>query len=380
MNFSLLLNINGSCIANCTSGRTSYDSPIFIAANIIISTIVIVFTKILIGLFLWKRETLLKSPSNYLLFSLLKCNLFKGIAIALQTLTHICSSLRLPVTKHALIFRIFVDLYNSFIVCSMAMQLCGVTMDRYIALYYPYRYETLVTFKRINRYIVASWIIPLTMSLIQLSWIHHIINFPCGDWTPTRIAMYDTFYSLFSIIMFLFIPMLVFVPVFIAMFLKTRRIISRTQSQRVNKRRTWFLQFRATYMYSFMFISFVALVTPYFSLRLLMDFFAWHGKVMFTDPYLYYWTSTLQNLTPLVNSIFYVVACPKVQKMLLQLICFRMMKKRRKEATAVLIDDFLKCNSAIELHTIQTELHSLNTPIIIQGSSNTLDIRTTRSL
>ena len=62
-------------------------------------------------------------------------------------------------TNESFKYRIMVDILMVFFVKATILHLFGLTVDRYISLFYALRYKALVTSKNLKTFIVLAWII-----------------------------------------------------------------------------------------------------------------------------------------------------------------------------------------------------------------------------
>ena len=279
-----------------------YGKDYFTSINAVISGLIYVVNSSIIYLFYVKRRRLLASPSNRLLFSLFIVDFLNGISINFQLIPQLFPSLLGHV---GIMYRISVDIYTTFLVESVVMHLCGITLDRYVSLFYALHYRRLVTARSTRRYLAFAWSLPLFASSIQFSWLYRVIV-KSND--QDNIADIDTKYSLCSFIIFLAIPMWLLGVAFIAMFLEIRRLLQTTPNQAMNTMsRISAKQRRVLYLFSLMYLCFLTLAMPYFTFRFYCDMKQmWDkpeemNKFMFTFNLIY----TLKNLTSLINPLLY---------------------------------------------------------------------------
>ena len=297
--------------------ETTYTSIHYLVINFVISGLTILVNHLTIFVYLYKRRILLKPPSNNLLFSLMICHLILAIGTDLNLVTHMNPDLGNHSTNSAIMYRVFVDVFNTFGVYVIATHLCGITLDRCCATFYAYRYESLVTPNNVLRFILFAWVFPLIASIVQFTWL---LQAKKGDTREGKdeIAKFDIWYSAISFLVFLVVPTFLMGIAFVAMFVKIRFIISRIET---GGRFTQ--EVRLLFLFNLSYLCFLALVMPYFSLRLVIDICIWQGTEKIIDPNIYYLTSTLKNLSPLINPILYSGTCPQFQNQLKELLCKR---------------------------------------------------------
>lgn len=310
------------------SGRAvrgkDYSSELLIV-NCIISISIIAMNLLVFSVFLLRKKTVLITPSNWLLVSLSFCDLLKGIGVILILVKDENPQLKNPNSTFGFIYRILVDVYNTFIIESIVLHLCGLTLDRHIALFHTYKYDSIVTLKNVSRYILFCWVFSFAASSIQFTWLYDIMAGNHCTWHIKQIASYEIWYSLASFIVFLALPTVLLGIAFSGMFMKIRCIISRLPES--NIRRTHSVssrQIRVLYAFGSMYLCFSVLVMPYFSLRLALDiinWITWREKKPKIDPLVFHITAISKNLTSLINPLLYAGTCPKFQAVFKQIIC-----------------------------------------------------------
>jgi len=218
-------------------------------------------------------------------------------------------------------YRIFTDIYNTFVLVNIALHMCGLTLDRYLVMFRPYRYKFIVTTRSILQYIIISWLFSFTISVLQCYWLHRIIGGQIIHTTAfcdelDRIGEFDFWYSTISIVLFFALPFVLLGVAFTRMFIEVRYIISYT----AHTSRTYYRQLRVLYVFALMYISFNVLVLPYFSMRLFLDINAYNGVEKRIDPMAHDVMATLRNLTSIVNPLLYAGTCPKFKSVLREIV------------------------------------------------------------
>ena len=97
-----------------------------------------------------------------MLFSLATCDLLS--ALGLVGISVILFNMNMGLLP----YRILLDVYETFLVKTLIFHLCGLTLDRYIGLFYALRYNAIVTAENVKRYIVVSWFVPFVASGVQV--------------------------------------------------------------------------------------------------------------------------------------------------------------------------------------------------------------------
>lgn len=254
----------------------------------------------------WKRRNLLNVASNRLLLSLSICDLLNSFAIMLFVLTHIFLNFQCPSTPGEYAYRILVDIYTTFLVKTTVMHLCGVALDRYLMMFYALKYHSIVTKRSIKRFITIAWCIPFLASSIQLSWLHKIFVRDKGDINFGIIGNIQIWYSVASFVTFLAVPMFTLAIAYARILCEIRRLLKCTPGRHAAKILP--KQRRAIYIFCSMYVAFVILAMPYFSLRLYFDLQDWIGKRERLNRLTLFLTLVMKNSISVVNPVLYTTA------------------------------------------------------------------------
>ncbi|XP_065658062.1 trace amine-associated receptor 8c [Hydra vulgaris] len=169
--------------------------------------------------------------------------------------------------------RLFTDIITAFLVHTVVLHLCGITLDRFIALFFALRYRQIVTIKTTTRYLQSAWFVSFIASAIQVSWLFkelkNIAN--CIGLKSTNI---EKWYSFVMFTLFLFIPMVFLAVAFGAMFCEIRKILLKTPALKVRTKLSGVTvqQRRVLYIFSIMYVCFGIFAMPYFTIRMMEDF------------------------------------------------------------------------------------------------------------
>lgn len=293
---------------------------IYVIARFIVSVIIIAVNSLFVGLYCWRRRRLLKVPSDRLLFSLTICDFLTGISVTLSAICNVYRTLTDKGSSIGVTFRIMEDCYTLFLVISVVMHFCGVTIDRYIALFYALSYKSVVTTKSVNYYIAFSWTVPLIASSIPLMWLYRVIRGQVHPHDLDMISNIEIWYSMTAFAIFLAIPMILLATVFLAMFVEIRRLI-RSPPGRSTVTRCWSRQRRVISAFCLMYFTFLILAMPYFSLRLWIDICFWreHAIEYRLNINVVRLTIITKNITSIVNPIFYQTVSPELRNTLREL-------------------------------------------------------------
>ena len=243
---------------------TATETPTSIIFFMLISAISILSNVAVLYLYYSKLTALLKKPSNRLLISMAVCDLFTSLGLILTTINFVMADINIS-------YRILVDIYEDYFVKCLVFHLCGLALDRYIALFFALRYQAIVTNKNVTRYIAIAWILPFISSGLQFAWLYNnIAGETVTKQADIKISRLDFWYSLISFVIFLALPMIYLAIAFIAMAVEIRRIVRNTPG-RTLRQESGKCDSHSTYVFSAMYVSFLLLAMPYYSLRLRND-------------------------------------------------------------------------------------------------------------
>lgn len=288
---------------------------IFIAASFIASICIFATNIPLLCIYRWRRRKLLNLRSNELLLSLWICNFTTGISVVLTTVINVIPSLEKPHTSGTYTYRIMVDIFATAVVKATVMHLCGITLDRYISIFCAYSYKTIVTVKSIRGYIALSWIIPILASSIQWAWLHKAVE---GDGVSSAEDEYlndtEIWYSLASFAIFLAVPLSMLAVAYLKMFIEIRRIVRYTPRHHLELSSVSAKKRKVIYVFSLMYLTFVILAMPYFSLRLWIDVVFWKtGVELRINRIVVHSTEVMKHLTAIITTVLYTVTSPEIR-------------------------------------------------------------------
>ena len=283
---------------NSTSqGQPNAEITFFTVVNIALCAFVLSINLFVASLF-YKKRSVLKTASNRLLLSLLVCDSLSGINILVQVTVHL-------LFKNIAIVRLLTDIITAFLAHTSVLHLCGITLDRFIALFFALRYRQIVTIKTTMRYLQCAWLVSFVTSAIQFSWAYKelkVIKLITKKSNDLKITNVEKCYSLVIFTLFLFIPMLFLGAAFSAMFCEIRKILLKTPALKMRRKLSGKAaqQRRVLYIFSVMYVCFGMFAMPYFTIRMMEDFKMWN-----TSPLLLDLVYTLKITPSITNPILY---------------------------------------------------------------------------
>lgn len=284
----------------------------YFVLKFIIGTIIIIFNTSVITLYLWKRRRLFCVPSNRLLLSLLACELLTGLTVILSALCNENPNCRNPKTKVVVTYRILLDVLTSFIVKTVVLHICGLTLDRYLSIFYALKYKSLVTTKAVVYYIMMSWGFSLFLSVLQFLWLQSVLSGNHSKDNMMKISNIEIWYSVVTFIVFLAIPIILIAAAYLAMIIEIRRLflsVPRHHYEKVESAK----QRRLIYVFCVMYLTFFLFVMPYFTLRLWIDINFWIGYKVQFDRVIIHFVILIRYLTSFVNPVIYAKTSPELR-------------------------------------------------------------------
>lgn len=146
-------------VANGTNMTTNQFNPTntLFLLRALVGTLILA-TNIFIFYIFHCKKSLIKVPPNLLILSLSLCHFLTGVIFWCTTIMKTLLMFQKP-TNESFKYRIMVDILMVFFVKATILHLSGLTIDRYISLFYVLRYKALVTSKSLKTFIVLAWII-----------------------------------------------------------------------------------------------------------------------------------------------------------------------------------------------------------------------------
>ena len=272
---------------------------------IVLAFLIIAVNLCVIGV-VWKIKRLHKWQ-NYLLVSLAFSDLGTGL-FGLPTALA-CTYIS---TSRGCIFCSVSYTFTKFISISTILHLLIITHERFVSIVYPFRHKSAKPF-RLKLVLAAIWTISLTVALVPFTWMD-----PKACVGHDETAKHWLIYTATTVILFLAIPMILFIYAFVSMFLAVRVHIRKRERLRatqvsgsdasINPRAlhaSLRKEVKVAIIFAIMWIIFVICWSPYFALSI-MDELEGVGKDLpetFTQA-----ADVLRFLTSLLNPLLYSFA------------------------------------------------------------------------
>ena len=272
-------------------------------AHFIVLAVLIIALNLCVILVVWTKP-LLHKWQNYLLVSLafsdLGTGLF-GLPVAL-----VCS---LDISSRGCIFCSVSYTFTKFISISTILHLLTVTYERFVFIVYPFYHERVsakhIRFKLV---LVAIWSISLTVAVVPFTWID---SEKCNE---DENAKHWLVYTATTLILFLVLPMILFIFAFVSMFLvarshirKQERLMARVPGSENPTALNASLrkEARVAFIFGLMWIIFVICWGPYFAANILDEMAKVETNPLDTFAEA---ANVLRFLTSLLNPLLYSFA------------------------------------------------------------------------
>ena len=287
-------------VANGTGPESYADTKVLATSSIFVLLIVTTNTFIFYVFFRNKR-CLMRTPSTLLILSLSISHYLTGFALLGHVIT---APLFYNPTIQNIKYRIMMDIFFVFCVKATLLHLFDIALDRFISTFYPLHYKAVVTVKKLSACILFTWGITFTASAIQLIWLKDYVFLGRVPYNEKKVKDIEKWYSI-VIFIIVFILTLAIGFMFTLMFIETRKFLFRHEKNSFNKylsRDHQKKERRAIFTFGLMYLLFIVLTLPYFTVRMMIDLNLWK-----TINSAVFWTLRLLiYVATFVNPIFYI--------------------------------------------------------------------------
>ena len=299
-----------------SSDDTMHDHAIFfMTLNSVISVAAIIMNTFTLMLFNFKKF-LARTAVNQVLLSLAICDFCSGLLVTLHI---IGESHMFPKSGDAcnscIAFLILVDVLTTSLTISTMLHLTGVTIDRYISLFYALKYRKIVTGSRVRRYIVFIWVLSFVASFMQIMWLYKAMD-GIDDAEVIALQQYEAWYSVGALFQFMVIPMLLLGWLLGRMMVEIRTLLWRTPTLVVSQQKVLKQQHQACVLFTIMYLSFALLSMPYFILRLIHDTNVWRSEntQLRIGPVVAQICYSVKMSTALTNPLLYTICNSEIRR------------------------------------------------------------------
>ena len=168
---------------------------------------------------LFAKEKRLRTPTNYLLFSLAVCDFMTGLINVPLTIA-VLNGLVAP--PRGILLGFFLVILHNLVVVLVVYHIFAITAERYFSIVHPFRHRWQMTAKSSLKIIGAIWLAAVIIAFLPVTWFTEFLNSPqSGILTVTK--QIQTGHIIFCIV-FVFLVPYVFIFYFqIVMFKKIRQ-------------------------------------------------------------------------------------------------------------------------------------------------------------
>lgn len=167
----------------------TYTGGLILLVLVILESFLIVAANSTVFVLIFKYKKL-RRKNNYCLISLAISDFLTGLVVL--PLVIVCNGYDESTCTP-------MDLSTRSLSFSTILHLLVATGERYFKIRYPLRYKYYITGARIALILVAVWVISLSLSLVQLTWIYH----------PELDTYYDLVFSTSCVVVFAFLPFVI---------------------------------------------------------------------------------------------------------------------------------------------------------------------------
>ena len=272
-----------------------YDVPLIVLAILIITTN-------FLAIFLFVARKTLRTKTNCLLCSLATSDFLTGslgipLFIACNTSPH-----------STVLYTVAVIIYR-FISVSTALHILAATIERYIFVVYPLRYQVYVTTGRVLVVVGFVWGISSTVADLQIMWV----QFRFGDEANKATLLAEYVHNISGIVLLFSLPVVVMLYTDVRMLLIIRRQRLQILKQRVFSLRgardfkqdvkSWSTHLRSVITFFLMLVVYVVCWTTWY----LSLFYEYLDITTFLPAFLWAVFDFLQFSTALINPILYTI-------------------------------------------------------------------------
>lgn len=210
------------------SGKCFKDDGVYYSLLVVVSFLTTYIN--LDVIFTMASNKMLQTKRNAFLLSLSVSDLMTGLVSIPLHIASNCLNQQLQtlILAQAICFR--------FLAISTMLNILMITIERYIGILYPIRYQVILTKTRMCILVTLSWATSISAALVSCSWL---ITVPAGNENvPMREAQFERAYFLFSFVTFFILPLFTMAILYAKMF----RTISKAKSLE-SKARTYLKKF-----------------------------------------------------------------------------------------------------------------------------------------
>ena len=326
---------------------------------------IILANALVLCVFRWDRKLLKRTPANNLLLSLAVNDLMTGLASLLQILPYLKREMFVPeyVLRQ---FLIALDMSITFLSVNSVIHLCLLAAERYLSIFYALQFKGLVTTRRVRYSIISAWALSCIIGIVQVTWIWpHLQRNPSPAEVGMKIRKIDSYYSSVVTIAFGLLPVILLAFAYVRMFLMCKRLIREAPDNLLARKKTVNKELKILFMYFIMYLVFIILCVPFFSIRLAVDIHSMlRSKVEMKIPTQLVETFVLARfLTSGINPFIYTLYKQDFRRTIQSAVFFSFACKRCGDTGHVQNGDGNETCTKEVFHSFGTHLSTVKKPV-----------------
>ncbi len=338
---TIFSNINNTISPNDTlqTPPANYPLPSFGSsvhyAWLFVALLVLIVNIFVLYLFKTDSKLLRGVPGNHILLSLSVSDLLTGTVGLMQCIPFLeVHWFKTSTLLFNMWYVIFSDLLITFLSVTSVIHLCFVAGERYLAIFYALQFKGLVTTRRVRCALVAAWALAFCIGLVPLTWVWREADDDTSMQERSEIREINVYYSAVSSVMFCLLPLFVLTIAYTKMFVMCSKLIRQAPDNLLVQRRTLRKEVKILIMYFVMFLIFLLLCVPFFTIRLLHDVFymANKGPMQIGEA-----TSQafmlMRFLTSAINPFIYTIYKQDFRRTVKKLCCYRRLRRMLTQAS-----------------------------------------------
>lgn len=272
---SLLPTVNTTVSSNFTASPSRKFNLLFKKEYhvtwLCFACVIFVANALVLCVFKLDKKLLKRTPANNFLLSLAVNDLLTGLASLLQVLPYLKQQW---FQKQPFIyFSIGLDISIMLLSLNSVIHLCLLAAERYLSIFYALQFKGLVTTRRVRYCIISAWAISTIIAVLPFTWMWPLFQDSVSKKQLLKISKIDTYYSALATVAFALIPIILLAIAYVRMFLMCKQLIREAPDNLLARKKTVNKELKILLMYFMMYLVFIVLCVPFFSIRLSLDIY-----------------------------------------------------------------------------------------------------------
>lgn len=196
---------------------TETNSGQGVMAQLLPIAVLIVFVNGIVFL-LYAKDKRLRTPRNYLLFSLTVCDFMTGFINVPLTIIVLMKVLAPP---HGLILGFFLVVLHNMVAVLVVYHIFAITAERYFSIVHPFRHRWQMTKKSSLSVVGVIWLTAVVIAFLPVTWFRRFLNSPENGILTVTLQI-QTGHIIFCIVFVFLLPYVFIVYSQVDMFRKIR--------------------------------------------------------------------------------------------------------------------------------------------------------------